>query len=106
MCVLFDQGTPVSLRNFLGQHQITTAYELGWGRLTNGDLLASAGREGFDVLVATDKNMVHQQNMLELPFAIVVLSTTSWPRILIASDAVVHAIDSSEPGNVTELDIP
>jgi hypothetical protein len=32
--VLFDQGTPVPLRNYLGEHQVTTAAEMGWSRLS------------------------------------------------------------------------
>jgi hypothetical protein len=31
--VLFDQGTPVPLRGFLTDHEISTAYELGWPRI-------------------------------------------------------------------------
>src|SRR5215510_5552562 len=30
MRVLFDQGTPVPLRCFLGSHTITTVFEKGW----------------------------------------------------------------------------
>ena len=105
MRVLFDQGTPVPLRNLLDAHQIETAYERGWSQLTNGDLLAEAEREGFQVFVTTDKNLTSQQNIDGLPFAIVVLSTTSWPRIQIGVASVNLAIDAATPGTVTEIDI-
>ena len=56
MRILFDQGTPVPLKNHLSAHRVETAFELGWSRLTNGELLASAeGR--FDVLITTDRNL-------------------------------------------------
>ena len=42
MKVLFDQGTPAPLRDYLVACQVFTAYELGWSTLKNGDLLASA----------------------------------------------------------------
>ena len=42
MRILFDQGTPVPLKEHLSEHQVETAYELGWSRLTNGELLAKA----------------------------------------------------------------
>ena len=106
MRVLFDQGTPVPLRNLLDSHQIETAYERGWSQLANGDLLAVAEREGFEVFVTTDKNIISQQNLDGLPFAIVVLSSTSWPRIRTASDTVKAAIDAATPGTVTEVSIP
>ena len=106
MRVLFDQGTPVPLRNFLDSHQIETAYERGWSQLTNGDLLAAAEREGFEVFVTTDKNLSSQQNIDGLPFAIVELSSTSWPRIQIAVASVILVIDAATPGTVTEVKIP
>ena len=51
MRVLFDQGTPVPLRQSLSGHSISTAYELGWATLTNGELLRSAEEQGFEVIV-------------------------------------------------------
>jgi hypothetical protein len=42
MLVLFDQGTPVGIRDFLTKHTIKTAREQGWSTLLNGDLLREA----------------------------------------------------------------
>lgn len=39
MKILFDQGTPVPLRNHLNNHEIHTAFEQDWANLKNGDLL-------------------------------------------------------------------
>ena len=33
MRIVFDQGTPAPLRQFLRQHIVSTAYELGWSSL-------------------------------------------------------------------------
>ena len=63
MRVLFDQGTPVPLRRLLTQHDVTTAHEKGWSQLKNGELLDSAEKEGFVVLVTTDANLKYQQNL-------------------------------------------
>ena len=79
MRVLFDQGTPAPLRQFLVQHEVATAYERGWSTLTNGDLLQAAETAGFTVLVTTDTHLKYQQNLVARRIAIVVLSTTSWP---------------------------
>jgi hypothetical protein len=57
MRILFDQGTPVPLKQHFPDHQVQTAFELGWLRLTNGDLLAAA-EEQFDVIVTTDQTCV------------------------------------------------
>tara|TARA_B110000196_G_scaffold249853_1_gene219105 strand:+ start:118 stop:438 length:321 start_codon:yes stop_codon:yes gene_type:complete len=104
--VFFDQGTPVPLRNLLDSHQVETAYERGWNQLTNGNLLAEVAREGFQIFVTTDKNMTQQQNLDAIPFAIIVLSTTSWPRIQPAFIQVLQAIDNAIPGIVTSVTIP
>ena len=63
MKILFDQGTPVPLRQALPSHTVETAYEKGWNKLKNGDLLTAAEMGGFDVLITTDQNLQHQQNL-------------------------------------------
>lgn len=58
-----DQGTPVPLREALSPHEVVTAYERGWSSLGNGALLDATERDGFDMLVTTDKNLRYQQNL-------------------------------------------
>jgi hypothetical protein len=72
MRVLFDHGTPAPIRTFLEGHVITRTQELGWDRLTNGELLTAAEDEGFDLLLTTDKNIRHQQVLVGRKIAIVV----------------------------------
>ena len=105
MRILFDQGTPVPLRKLLNSHQVETAFELGWSTLTNGELLAAAEQEGFEVFVTTDRNLRDQQNLGGLRIAIIVLSSTSWPRIEKAATAVKQAIDAALPGSTKEVEI-
>ena len=106
MRILFDQGTPVPLRELLSSHQVETAFERGWSTLTNGELLTVAEREGFEVFVTTDKKLRDQQNFSGLRIAIVVLSSTSWPRIQKAAAAIKQVIDATLPGSFKEVDIP
>jgi hypothetical protein len=77
MRVLFDQGTPKPLRNYLSPHNLRTAFEEKWNELSNGDLIAAAERAGFDVLVSTDQNLKYQQNLTNRLIAIVVLPTNT-----------------------------
>ena len=106
MKLLFDQGTPVPLRNHLPNHIVQTAYEKGWGNLKNGDLSTLAEAEGFDVLVTTDQNLRYQQNLLARRIGVLVLLTTNWPRIKKVAALVVEAIDNSYPGSYEEIDFP
>jgi hypothetical protein len=52
--ILFDQGTPVPLRALLVGHDVSTAFELGWSRFTNGESLAAA-EDRFELLITTDR---------------------------------------------------
>ena len=106
MRILFDQGTPVPLRDLLKSHQVETTFERGWSRLSNGDLLAAAESEGFEVLVTTDQNLRKQQNLAGLRIAVVILLSTSWPRIQKSASAVTQVIDAALPGNFKEVIIP
>lgn len=106
MRILFDQGTPVPLRDFLRQHEVSTAFEREWSELKNGDLLDAAEREGFAVFVTTDSKLKFQQNLNSRRIAIIALLTTSWPRIERASAEVVSAITAATPGSYTEVQIP
>ena len=76
MKILFDQGTPVPLRGALGGHEVVTAYERGWGKMKNGDLLREAEAGGFEVFTTTDQNLGYQQNLKERRLAILVPYST------------------------------
>ena len=106
MRILFDQGTPVPLRQSLTYHEVTTAYERAWSRLKNGELLDAAEEHGFEVLITTDSKLKHQQNLQSRRISIVVLSTPSWPRIQRALATVVAVVDAASAGSYTEVEVP
>ena len=104
MRILLDQGTPAPLRRALADHSVATAYEKGWATLTNGELLAAA--EGsFDVFVTTDQNLRFQQNQIGR-LAILVLPTTSWPRLQLHAAAIAAAVVALRPGELREWSFP
>jgi hypothetical protein len=104
--ILFDQGTPVPLRNHLAGHEISTAFEKEWSHLKNGELLQKAEGEGFEVLITTDQNLRYQQNLQERKIAIIVLMTTSWPKIQKNIVAVLESIHAVNVGDYLEVAIP
>ena len=104
MRVLFDQSTPAPLRQHLPDHQVQAAFELGWSRLTNGELLAAAeGR--FDVFVTCDRNLRYQQSLAGRKLAILVLPTTSWPRLRDRTAIIAAAVAMLNPGEYRELEL-
>ena len=102
MRILFDHGTPAPLRRALADHEIITAYEKGWATLINGDLLTAAERE-FGAFITTDQNLRDQQSLANRRLAILVLPTTSWPKIQRHIDRVVAAVNALKPGDFIEL---
>ena len=106
MRVLFDQATPVPIRQFLLGHTVRTAAQQRWDTLTNGDLLTAAEREGFDVFLTTDKNIRYQQNLSGRTIAIVVIGVQQWPSLEPHTALVVDAVNAATPGSYTEVEIP
>ena len=106
MRVLFDQGTPVPLRSALAQHVVETAYERGWQLLTNGELLQAAEAAGFELLVTTDQNLRHQQNLANRRIAILILKTAGWPKIQKHRDMVAAVVDGLAAGEYREISFP
>jgi hypothetical protein len=102
MRILFDHGTPAPLRRALTGHTVSTAHEKAWAQLDNGALLRAAEAQ-FDVLITTDRNLRHQQNIAKLHLAILILPTTSWPRIRARESQVLAAVNALRPGDVVEL---
>lgn len=103
MRILFDQGVPVPLRRELKPHSAETAAERGWSELSNGDLISAAESEGFDCLLTTDQNLRYQQNLSDRSLGIVVLLTTSWPKIQKKVQLVRDALDSLDPQGYVEV---
>ena len=104
MKILFDQGTPAPLRHALAGHSVATAFEKVWDKLQNGDLIRLTETEGFDALITTDQNLKYQQNLRGRTLAILVLPTTSWPKIQRHLEKVSAAVNSLKPGDYRELD--
>lgn len=106
MLILFDHGPPAPIRSILKSHSIKRTQDMSWDRLTNGELLNAAEANGFDLLLTTDKNIRHQQNLSERKIAIIVLGNAQWPVLRLHLDRLVAAVSSVTPGSYIELDIP
>ena len=57
----------------------------------------------FDVLITTDHNMRHQQNITGRRLAILVLPTTSWPQLQAHSAEIADIVGRLSPGELREL---
>jgi hypothetical protein len=55
--ILLDQNVPHGVRALLKDHEVTTAFRLGWERLRNGEMIEAAEGAGFDIVITGDKNL-------------------------------------------------
>jgi hypothetical protein len=104
--LLLDANMPHGLRPFLSAHDVETAYHMGWGRLTNGHLLAAAEAGSFKVFITADRNIRYQQNLAGRQISIIELSTTHWETIRDNIASLVEAIESSTPGSYLTITLP
>jgi predicted nuclease of predicted toxin-antitoxin system len=105
MKILFDQGTPVPLRRLLPEHTITTVAECGWATWQNGQLLAAAEEAQYEVFVTTDQNLRYQQPVTGRRLAIVVLTSTSWPKIQGHIATIRTVLAQTTVGSYQEIEI-
>jgi predicted nuclease of predicted toxin-antitoxin system len=105
MKVLFDQGTPVPLRRHLHPHFVDTTAEKGWSTLQNGELLNQAESGDYEAFVTTDRNLRYQQNLTGRTIRILVLTTTSWPRISKKVAQIRQVLENLGEGGYVEVEI-
>jgi hypothetical protein len=64
-------------------------------------------REGFDLLLTTDRRIRYQQNLSISRIALVVLmGSTKWTLVQQHVDRIAAAVASATPGSYVEVEIP
>lgn len=79
---------------------------MGWAKLSNGELIKQAELAGFDLIISTDRNILYQQNLKQRRIAILVLSNQQWPNVHLHIQLIVNAVNSIQPGDYAEVQIP
>ena len=103
MKVLLDHCVPATLRRALRFHTVVLASEMGWHGIENGDLIAKADDAGFDVLISSDQNIRHQQNLMGRRIALLIVLKQNWPELRPHAAKVATALDEIQPGEYREL---
>mgnify|MGYP006272981545 CR=1 FL=1 len=75
MKILLDENIDVRFRHVFDaqKFEVYTVRYMGWNGLKNGELLRKMEEESFDVFIAVDKNLPYEQNLENLPVAVVIL---------------------------------
>jgi predicted nuclease of predicted toxin-antitoxin system len=71
--ILLDHNLDRRLKRYLEAHETFTTQEQNWADALNGELIALAEQNGFEVLITADANIKHQQNLANRNIAIIVL---------------------------------
>lgn len=104
--ILLDQNAPYGLRQILTGYDVKTAYDMGWDAISNGRLLSAAEVAGFAIIVTSDQNVAHQQNLSGRRIALVVLTTNHWLTVKSRAGAVLEACNKAEEGTYTVVQFP
>ena len=96
--VLFDHCVPRPFRDLLVGCTVSTANETGTAALKNGELLDAAEAAGFEVLITSDKNLRHHQNLSSRRIAIVELPTNRLRLLANYASQVNALLPSISPG--------
>ena len=103
MRILLDESVPVQIRKALNSHQVSTAVEMGWQGIANGELLDRAEADGFELLIVADKNFQHQQNLKGRHIAILELWTNHRPTLENHFERIRAAAESVTSGQIRIL---
>ena len=76
MRILLDEDLPRRLGTLLVGHENSTVPRSGWAGIKNGKLLALAATK-FEVFLTMDQNLEFQQNLANLPIAVLVVEAVS-----------------------------
>ena len=106
MRILLDECVPVQVRYALVGQDVATAQKMGWGGVSNGELLQPAEQKGFDLFIVADKNLRYQQDLAGRKLAILELWTNHRPTLEKHLGKIQTAADGISAGQYLVLDNP
>lgn len=105
MKILLDHNLDRRLENYLTEYETATTQEQNWTNALNGELLALAEENGFDVLLTADANIKSQQNLSNRKISVLVLRAFN-NRLTTHVEMVedMHkALSKIQPGEIVEI---
>jgi predicted nuclease of predicted toxin-antitoxin system len=103
--ILLDHNLDRRLKQYLTDYATATTQEQGWTDALNGELLALAESNGFDVLLTADSKILAQQNISNREIAILVLRAFN-NRLATHAEMLneIHrALSDIKPGHTVEI---
>jgi predicted nuclease of predicted toxin-antitoxin system len=106
MRILIDECLNWRLSRALTGHFCVSVQKMGWSGMHNGQLLALAVQNQFQVFLTGDRNLAFQQNLVELPIAVITLAThsTQLHQTLPLMPKVLAILTSIQPGQIITIE--
>jgi hypothetical protein len=100
--VFLDECVDWRLSHDLLGHAVSTARQMSWTAIKNGELLALASKQ-FDCFITVDRNLAFQQNVAALSLAVIVIQarTNRLADLRLLVPRLLSAIEVAEQGAVT-----
>ncbi len=104
MKIFLDHGVPKRFLRLLSDHEVKTAYQMGWAAKKNGELLKLVENE-FEVFLTVDQNLQHQQNLTssQLRFVVLVAASNQYDSLAPLIPQVRDALTKLGLGDVIEI---
>lgn len=104
MKLLLDESLPRQLKRELPNHEVSTAPEMGWAGIANGQLLQLASAE-FDAFITADQNLEHQQNLsrIDIPILVLIARSTRLEDLKPLIPNLLKALERIQPGEVIRI---
>lgn len=104
MRILIDECLDWRIFHAFSGHDCVSTQKMGWGGLTNGELLREAEGE-FDVLLTGDRNLSFQQNVSVFDIAVIILhsKSTQLHQTLPLIPKVLECLSTIRSGEVIDI---
>lgn len=74
-------------------------------QIENGELITAAESARFDVLMTSDQNIQHQQNLSGRNLAFIILGSNIWPVVRSYRHAIEEAVQKVTPGSLQFIEM-
>jgi len=96
--LLLDEGVPDIIKQRLSSFSIFSVKEMAWRGITNGKLLDLMSEHEFQIIITTDKNLPHQQNLAKRQIS-AILPANDIPTVVELLPEIAGAIDTILAGD-------
>lgn len=102
MKIIIDECVPGIVKRGLPDLGIVSVQDMGWAGIKNGQLLRLVAEE-FDVLITSDKNLRHQQNLPIRDLAVIILPSNQVPIVKGLLPEIEKALMDIPPRELREI---